>query len=93
MTTVIKSRIVKIGNSQGIRIPKLLLDQAGLDEEVELVIENDHIIIRPAQASRLGWEVQFQKMAAFGDDRLLDEEALPQLTPSDETDWAWRFGA
>ena len=89
MTTVIKSRIVKIGNSQGIRIPKLLLDQAGLAEEVELAIEKDHIVIRPAQAPRQGWEEQFQKMAEVGDDRLMDEDTIPYLNPSDETDWVW----
>jgi antitoxin MazE len=38
MVAVIKSRIVKIGNSQGIRIPKLLLEQTSLEDEVELVL-------------------------------------------------------
>ena len=45
MPTVVKTRIVKIGNSQGIRIPKLLLEQSNLGEEVELELEQDQIIV------------------------------------------------
>lgn len=89
MVTIIKSHIIKIGNSQGIRIPKLLLDQAGLVDEVELEIEEDKIIIRPAHQPRQDWEEQFQKMAELADDRLIDEEALPHLTRWDEDEWEW----
>ena len=35
------TRVVRIGNSQGVRIPKPLLEQAGLTGEVEMVVEND----------------------------------------------------
>ena len=48
MNTVVKSRIVKIGNSQGVRIPKLLLDQVDWGKEVELTLQQDRIVIRPA---------------------------------------------
>ena len=42
-----KTRLIKIGNSQGIRIPKLLLEQVGLANEVELEVQQDQIVIRP----------------------------------------------
>lgn len=51
MGTAIRTRIVKIGNSQGIRIPKLLLEQSGLGAEVEVNVEGDHLVIRPAPVS------------------------------------------
>lgn len=54
MGTAIRTRIVKIGNSQGIRIPKLLLEQSGIDEEVEIEIQDSYLIIRPASQSRKG---------------------------------------
>jgi antitoxin MazE len=76
MAAVIKSRIVKIGNSQGIRIPKLLLEQTSLEDEVELVLEEDQIIVRPVQHVRQGWEEAFKAMGRQGDDELLDTEAL-----------------
>ena len=69
MGTVLKARIIKIGNSQGIRIPKLLLDQVGLGEDVELEAQQDRIVIRPARRPRDGWDEQFKAMAEHGDDQ------------------------
>ena len=88
MSTVLKTRIVKIGNSQGIRIPKLLLDQLGLGEEVEIAAQGDQLVIRPARHPRYNWEERFRVMAERGDDRLLDEEAV-SLTQWDADDWEW----
>jgi antitoxin MazE len=88
LSTVFKTRIVKIGNSQGIRIPKLLLDQTQLGEEVELELQQDRIVIRSARRAREGWDAAFHVMAEAGDDRLLDDEALT-LTSWDEAEWTW----
>ena len=88
MSAAIKTRIIKIGNSQGIRIPKLLLDQTGLGGEVELEPREDHIVIRPTQRARQGWEDQFKKMAELGDDKLLDGDVLLPTT-WDEDEWEW----
>lgn len=87
MSTMVKTRIIKIGNSQGIRIPKFLLDQTNLGDEVELEAQEGHIIIRATHSVRSGWEEQFQLMAEAGDDHLLDEELL--LTVYDEEEWEW----
>lgn len=88
MAAVIKSRIVKIGNSQGIRIPKLLLEQTSLEDEVELVLEEDQIIVRPVQHVRQGWEEAFEAMGEQGDDELLDAGA-PVSNGWDEEEWEW----
>ena len=83
----IKTKIVRIGNSQGIRIPKLLLDQTDLGNEVELELQENRIVIRSSKSSRHGWEEQFKMMAKQGDDRLLDE--VVQFSSWDEEDWEW----
>jgi antitoxin MazE len=88
MNTVLKTRIVKIGNSQGIRIPKLFLEQSQLGEEVELELQSDQIVIRPARHTREGWDDAFRAMAEAGDDRLLDDNGA-SLTTWDEDDWVW----
>ena len=88
MATVVKARIVKIGNSQGIRIPKLLREQVGLGEDVSLEIQGNQIVIRPARSPRQGWEEQFKAMAKRGDDRLLDAE-LVSPTSWDANEWEW----
>lgn len=82
----VKTKIIKIGNSQGIRIPKPVLDQIRLWGEVELWIEADQIIIRPARSPRFGWDEAFQQMAANGDDQLLDAP-VPSLSNWDEEEW------
>lgn len=89
MSTTIKTRIVKIGNSQGIRIPKPVLEQLGLTEEVELEILPDQLIVRSARPPRYGWDEQFRTMAEQGDDQLLDEEEVLTLTEWDEREWEW----
>jgi antitoxin MazE len=83
-----KARIVKIGNSQGIRIPKLLLERSNLAEEVELEAEDNRIIIRSTKQPRQDWERAFRAMAERGDDELLDKDALTQ-TQWDEDEWQW----
>ena len=88
MNTVVKTRIVRIGNSQGVRIPKLLLDQINLGEDVELTVEENQIVIRSALPTRHGWEEAFRTMAEEGDDRLLERERL-LVTTWDEEEWEW----
>ena len=83
-----KTRIIKIGNSQGVRIPKVLLEQSSLGEEVELEAQPDQIIIRSAVRPREGWEEAFRRMAEQGDDQLLDAQ-LDGATSWDEKEWQW----
>lgn len=82
-----KTRIVRIGNSQGVRIPKLLLEQTDIGNEVELEVQENRIIIRSSKPARHGWDEQFEKMAEQGDDRLLDE--VDQLSTWDKEEWEW----
>ncbi len=74
-----KTRIVPIGNSWGIRIPKPLLEQTSLSGEVELSAEGDALVIRPVKKPRANWAAAFRKMAHRGDDTLLDDMA-PSLS-------------
>jgi antitoxin MazE len=84
-----KARIVKIGNSRGIRIPKPLIQQTGLAGEVELVVEENRLVISPLQRPRSGWAEAFKAMAAAGDDALLDTETAPP-TRWEKDEWEWR---
>jgi antitoxin MazE len=88
MHALLKARIIKIGNSHGIRIPKLVLDQVGLAHEVEIAVEADHLIVRPVRQSRIGWEAQFVAMATLGDDHLLDG-AQAEANSWDAEEWTW----
>ena len=84
---IAKTRIVRIGNSRGIRVPKGLLDQAQLPEEVELQAEPGRLVVRAAQGPRAGWAAAAESMRARRDDQLIDG---PTRTQFDEEDWQWR---
>jgi antitoxin MazE len=84
-----KASIVRIGNSQGIRIPKVVLEQTRLKGEVELEVRDQQILIRAATKPRQDWGRKFRIMAAKGDDKLLDSEAIG-LTSWDKEDWQWK---
>lgn len=82
----LRTKIVRIGNSQGIRIPKALLEQTGLVGAVEIVVEGDSLLIRPLRQPRQGWEASFERMVESGDDALL----LPDVpTAWDAEEWEW----
>lgn len=83
-----KTNIIRIGNSWGIRIPKALLEQCRLSGTVELKVRNDHLVVRPVARPRSGWEEAFHRMAQHGDDTLLDRESWPQ-PHWDKTEWEW----
>lgn len=86
MGAVSRTRIVKIGNSQGVRIPKLLLEQSGIQGDVEIEVQSDHLTIRTAQRSRAGWNEAFAAMAQHQDDILLDEVNTTDWEP---VEWEW----
>jgi len=83
-----RARVIKIGNSKGIRIPKPLLEQTGIINDVELEIENNQIVIRPVSSPRAGWENAFRAMAEKGDDALvIGDENISHAW--DEEEWQW----
>ncbi|AFZ60460.1 AbrB/MazE/SpoVT family DNA-binding domain-containing protein [Anabaena cylindrica FACHB-243] len=86
MDTSIKTRIVKIGNFQGLRISKTLLEQSGIKSEVEIEVQENHLIIRPVEQARKDWEKAFIEMAENRDDILLDDI---NTTEWDKAEWQW----
>jgi len=86
MSTAIRTRIIRIGNSQGIRIPKILLEQSGIRTEVEIEVEGDHLTIRPMSQLRIGWDKAFTNMSEQQDDVLLDDV---NPTDWDQVEWEW----
>ena len=83
----VKTRIVRIGNSRGIRLPKALLDEAQLPEHVELESQPGRLIVRAARRPRAGWAEAAKLMRARRDDRLLFETGANSF---DTHEWQWR---
>jgi antitoxin MazE len=83
-----RTRIVKIGNSQGVRIPKALLEESGLRGEVDMSVRGGTLVIAPAERPRQGWPEAFRQMAIRGDDELLDGD-LAATGSFEEESWEW----
>ena len=82
-----KTRIVRIGNSQGVRLPRPLLEEAGLGEHVVLRATPGRIVIEAARSPRAGWAEAAKAMHAAGDDELLH---APSATRFEAEEWEWR---
>jgi antitoxin MazE len=78
--------IRRLGNSQGILIPKPLLQQLGLEDEAEMRVEGDALVLRrPKAAPRSGWTEASRKLAAAGDDALV----LPGFANEADAELRW----
>jgi len=83
-----KAAIVKIGNSRGIRIPKVVLEQCMLEDEVDMEVLNRKLVICPSTQPREGWAEACQAMAKQSDDLLL--EHAEKMDPKwDDEEWVW----
>jgi antitoxin MazE len=76
---------VRVGNSRGIRIPKVVLQQLEIGPEVEMAVQSDRLVIRAAHRAREGWDKRFSAMARQRDDRVLMQAA----SRWDEREWEW----
>lgn len=88
MARAVRTRLIRIGNSRGVRLPKAILQQAGLEDEVDIDVRDGAVVIRPAAHPRAGWAAAFADIATQGDDFILDADA-PSLTRWDEEEWEW----
>jgi antitoxin MazE len=84
--SLMRTHLVRIGNSRGVRLPKPLIVQAGLTDEVELRVQGGAIIIERPADLRCGWADAARKMCQRGDDLLLGP---PTPTHFDEQEWDW----
>ena len=81
-----KARLIRVGNSRGVRLPKPLIEEARLTDEVELRIRNGVIVMARVARARSGWAEAARRMRELAEDHLLD---LPTPTRLDEREWKW----
>lgn len=83
-----KTTLIPIGNSRGVRIPKPFIEQCGLTKQVEMHMRDCMILIHSPRQPRAGWADAFEQMTRKGDDTLLDGQ--PTSTRWDEEEWQWK---
>ncbi|MFN5374751.1 MAG: AbrB/MazE/SpoVT family DNA-binding domain-containing protein [Chitinophagaceae bacterium] len=69
-----KVSIIKIGNSKGFRLSKTVLEKYNISEEVEMILEEEQIVLRPITTPRKGWDEAFKQMHENGDDQPLMDD-------------------
>jgi antitoxin MazE len=82
-----RARLVRIGNSRGIRLPKPIIQEVGLSGEVDVRVRDGAVVLRPAGQPRSGWAEAAKHLRKRGADKLLDE---PTPTRFDEKEWQWK---
>lgn len=80
---MVRAKLVKIGNSRGIRLAKPLLEVAGLADEVEIEAAPGVLTIRPSAHPRAGWAEAASTWAPEG---LFNEMTATRF---DDEDWTW----
>ena len=83
-----KTTLIPIGNSRGVRIPKPLIEQCGLGDDIELDVRDRSIIIHAPRRARAGWDKAFAQMPRLKDDVLVD--AAPISVKWDDEEWQWK---
>lgn len=79
-------QIVKIGNSKGLRLPKSILEQYHIEEEVDIISTKEGLLLQPVKSkARSGWAKKFREMSTNRDDKLL----IPDFIDGADRDWQW----
>jgi antitoxin MazE len=82
-----KAKIIKIGNSRGVRLPRTVIEEVGLGDEVLLEASRGALVIRPVNSPRSNWSESFKRMALEGDDELIDFNSANKW---DDKEWEWK---
>ena len=78
-------QVIRIGNSKGILLSKVLLERYKFGDKIEIVMKSNHLELRPVESVRQGWEKKFREMHEQGEDNLLFEDL-----PEDEELEEWK---
>ncbi|MEK7432469.1 MAG: AbrB/MazE/SpoVT family DNA-binding domain-containing protein [Cyanobacteriota bacterium] len=79
------TKVIKIGNSKGIRIPSNILKQCSIEEDIELDVKNNQIILKSIKKSRDGWDSAMKKMSKLKEDTLFIDDNID----NEMDDWEW----
>ena len=66
-----KTAVIQIGNSKGLRLSKEILERYGIKDSVDLILEEGQIVLKAIVEPRAGWEESFQTAGASDDQSLL----------------------
>lgn len=89
-----RAKLVQIGNSRGVRLPKAMIEEAGLGDELEISVRKGEIVIARVKGVREGWAEAFKHMAKH-EQHMLDEidadfDAAVEDLPDEDWSEFWK---
>ncbi len=82
-----KVKLVSIGNSKGVRLPRSVIKECGFGDQVEMRVADGVVVLAPARDAREGWDEAFEKMARAGDDAPIGPDHLDHEWDAEEWEW------
>jgi len=70
-----QAKLIRIGNSQGVRLPKAFIEQAGLTDRLDIIVSGDAVVIRSSKRPREDWDLAAEACRQLGEDHLRDWDA------------------
>ena len=80
-----KTSLIRIGNSRGVRLPKAVVEQCGLEGEVDLRVRGGAVVIAALRKPRADWAERFKRAKSIADMPVPDAIA----NAFDEKEWRW----
>ena len=80
-----KTKLIKIGNSQGLLLSKAIIEQVKLNDEVELKVTDEGLLISPVSSKRKDWEEKFKKAGKKKNALILGN----MNNEFDKGEWTW----
>ena len=81
-----RTNIIQIGNSQGIRIPKPVLQHCHLEGEIELEVRGEEVVLHALRKPRQDWEKKIKEADSLKKSKI---ENLDFQNEWDEEEWQW----
>jgi antitoxin MazE len=80
-----KTRLIRIGNSRGLRLPKPLIEEAGFKDEVEITLRDGALVVTSAEHPRAGWGAAVKLLLERREDYVIENPPTRFV----EEEWEW----
>lgn len=82
-----KIKLINIGNSKGLRLPKALIQQYNISDDLQIELKEDGILLKPITRLRSGWSEQFEKAVKLNEPQEKKWNEAPNRF--DKEEWTW----
>ena len=82
-----RTKLVRVGNSRGVRIPQVLIRESGLEEEVDISVEDGAVVVRSVSNARASWVAAFERLGGEDGTLFLNDDGI--RNDFDEEEWTW----